>query len=69
VTIAELAHAVADTVAPGAEIRLGSTPTPGQLAERYVPSTRKAQLELGLQQWISLPEALQRTANWHRQFR
>lgn len=67
-TIAELADEVAKVVSPGAEIRIGSAPKPGQQPDRYVPSTRKAQLELGLQQWISLPDALHRTWQWHRQF-
>lgn len=66
VTIAELAREVAKTIAPGAEVRLGRVPKAGQQAERYVPSTQKAQKELGLQQWISLPEAIKRTASWHR---
>ena len=68
-TIGELAHEVARVVSPGAEVRITAAPQPGQPPERYVPSTKKAQLELGLQQWISLPEAIERTANWHRQSR
>lgn len=65
-TIAEFAKVVADAVSPGAEIRLGAVPTPGLPQQRYVPATQKARRALGLQQWIQLPEAVRRTAAWHR---
>lgn len=36
-----------------------------QAPERYVPSTRRARMELGLQQYIDLPEAIRRTIRWY----
>jgi len=33
---------------------------------RYVPSTQRAQSELGLRQWIDFPSAIQRTVDWYR---
>jgi dTDP-glucose 4,6-dehydratase len=33
--------------------------------QQYVPSTRKAEQQLGLQRRISLEEAIRRTAAWH----
>ena len=65
-SISDLAREVARAAAPGAEIRLGKNPVPGQKPEIYAPDTRKAQIELGLQQTIDLPEALRRTILWHR---
>jgi dTDP-glucose 4,6-dehydratase len=67
VTITELAKVIAGIVSPSAEIRVATAPVPGRAAERYVPSTEKARRELGLQQWIALPDAVQRTAAWHRE--
>jgi nucleoside-diphosphate-sugar epimerase len=64
VRIADLAHLVArlfDT-----QVCIAKTPTAGQPAERYVPSTDRARAELGLTTLIPLEEALQRTVAWHR---
>jgi len=36
------------------------TPVAGRLPERYVPSTQRARSELGLQEYIDLPEAIRR---------
>ena len=41
-------------------------PDPGKLAERYVPSTRRAAEELGLRQEIDLQTSLQRTVDHYR---
>jgi nucleoside-diphosphate-sugar epimerase len=64
VSIANLARLIAclfDT-----KVRIAKTPTPGQPAERYVPSTARAREELGLTTLIPLEEALRRTAAFHR---
>ncbi len=65
VTIAELAHTMAAAVKPPLEVRLARQPTPGQAAQRYVPSTQRAQTELGLREWIGLDEAIRRSLQWY----
>jgi dTDP-glucose 4,6-dehydratase len=62
-TIRELAFAVAGS---GVEVRVGREPTRGQPAQHYVPSTRRAAVELGLNQLIPLADAIERTLVWHR---
>jgi len=64
-TIAEIAHVVAQTFTPPVAVQIAKVATPGQPAERYVPATQRAETELNLHQWITLPESIQRTARWH----
>lgn len=64
-TIADLARRVAETTAPGREIRIARRPTPGVAPQRYVPATDRAWHELGLEVWIPLEEGLRRTYRWH----
>ena len=66
-TIADLAQEVARVVAPGAEVQIAKQRVPGKPAERYVPSTQRAQTELGLRQNVMLQEAIKRTAYWYSQ--
>jgi nucleoside-diphosphate-sugar epimerase len=47
-------------------VRLGAAPAAGRLPERYVPSTRKARMALGLEPTISLDTAISRTLAWAR---
>jgi len=61
-TIAQLAQAVAGDRA----IEIARGPVRGAPALRYVPSTKRAQVELGLQQWVPLSEGIERTMEWHR---
>ena len=63
-SIAELASCVA--VHFGVGVQIARAAVPGRPAERYVPSTRRAREELGLGEWISLPDAVARTARWHQ---
>lgn len=63
-TIAEVAARVADYFHTG--VRIARTPPAGAPVQRYVPSTRRARQELGLDAWTSLDEAIARTARWHR---
>jgi len=47
-------------------VHIRKTPLPAALASRYVPSTQRAQTELGLKQNYSLSQAIERTIEWHR---
>jgi len=69
ISIAELARTIAREVAPDAEIRIAKHPVPGAPAPRYVPSTARAESELGLRVWVPLDEAIRRTRDWHRSVR
>jgi len=62
-SIAELAHEVAATGIPKVDVRIEGTPT-GAPPARYVPSTERARLELGLAQHIALPAAIAKTRAW-----
>jgi nucleoside-diphosphate-sugar epimerase len=64
-TISEVARAVAEAFKPARTVRVDKKPVAGVAAQRYVPSTRRAQAELGLQTEIKLNEAIQRTIFWH----
>jgi dTDP-glucose 4,6-dehydratase len=66
VSILETARAVAAAVAPGSEIIVEGTPVPGVAPHRYVPSTERALRELGLEQYVSLHDAIVRTVTWLR---
>jgi nucleoside-diphosphate-sugar epimerase len=67
ISIADLAHKVADCFEPQPEVRIVGSPTPGMPAKRYVPSTRRARSELNLQENIDLKQAIQRTIEYYRQ--
>ena len=62
VTIAELAKIVVSCFQSHLEVKIAKLPAPNMPAERYVPSTNRAQTELGLKQTIDLEEAIKRTA-------
>lgn len=62
VSIADLARLIAETVSPGTPVEVAGKPVPGRLPQRYVPSTRRARSELGLEERIQLPDAIRRTA-------
>lgn len=66
VSIGELAERVRRIVAPEIGIEIARQYDPSLPAQRYVPSTARARAELGLQQWITLDDAIRRTAAWHR---
>jgi nucleoside-diphosphate-sugar epimerase len=65
VSIAELAAATVSTLRPGLAIQIDQKAVPGAPIAQYVPSTQRAQQELGLQTRIPLDEAIRRTAAWH----
>jgi nucleoside-diphosphate-sugar epimerase len=66
ISVGSLARLVADIINPNAEVIIAQTPTPGKPAARYVPSIARARIELGLEPWIDLPDAIERTAAWYR---
>jgi dTDP-glucose 4,6-dehydratase len=63
-SIRETAQAVAGAFQPPVNVTIKRAPEAGRPAERYVPATRRAQAELGLQQRVPLPDALRRTLEW-----
>jgi len=67
VSILDLARIVTGVCAPGAPIELATPRRDGAQPHRYLPCTTRAQRELGLQQRISLNEAIVRTIDWLRQ--
>lgn len=64
VSIAELALAIA-AMAGECKISIGQVPS-GLPANRYVPAIDRARKELGLDVWIPLNDALQRSFAWAR---
>ena len=68
-TIEELAHLVARTLAPGAPgapVTVARAAAAGVAAERYVPAVTRADTELGLRPTVPLADGIRRTAEWHR---
>jgi dTDP-glucose 4,6-dehydratase len=64
VTIAELARLVARAIDPRLPVEIVGAPR-GGTAARYVPSTRRAREELGLEPSVDLLESIRRTAGWY----
>ena len=62
VTIGELAHRVSTLL--GGAVEVAGTPTPGAPAHRHVPDTTRVRAELGLEETVSLDDAIVRTAKW-----
>jgi nucleoside-diphosphate-sugar epimerase len=66
VSIAELANTVAASDSRRTPVDTAQKPVTGAPASRYVPSTARAQKELGLSCRISLKEAIERTVHWNQ---
>lgn len=64
ISIADLAHTVAETLCPGKPVHLALPALAGALPARYVPDTRRAEEELGLKVLVNLEEGIRRTAAW-----
>ena len=65
-TIAEAAQLTANTLNPTLPIQIHGTPNPAAPLNNYVPDITRVSTELGLKVTVPLPEALRRTAAWHR---
>ncbi len=61
ITIAELANTVAQSFQKPIEVTIAKSPAPNRTPERYVPSTKRAQVDLGLRQLVNIREAIERT--------
>jgi nucleoside-diphosphate-sugar epimerase len=64
-SILELAQTVVQSLGSSAEVHVAKSAVPGSTAARYVPSVDRAKTILGLDQTVSLQEAIRRTAAWH----
>jgi dTDP-glucose 4,6-dehydratase len=64
VPVGQLARLVAATVNPAIRVEIASAPS-GAPPETYVPSTRRAREELGLEQTVDMTESIRRTADWN----
>lgn len=62
VSLADLARIIRDTVAPDAAIEILGTDRAAP-RNRYLPDTRRARTELGLEAWTPLPVAITRMAD------
>lgn len=65
VSIRELAETVAETLAPGTEVRVAMQAVAGAAPARYVPDVSRAGKLLGLRETVGLAEQIRRTAAWH----
>ena len=66
IALGELAHVIAQQVAPVLDVRLASAPDPLRPAARYVPAITRARDELDLQPRISLLDSIQKTMRWSK---
>lgn len=66
ISIRELAHKVAAELKPKLRVDVAKAAVPGAQALQYVPNVERARHWYGLKPIISLGDAIQRTANWHR---
>jgi|WetSurMetagenome_2_1015567.scaffolds.fasta_scaffold00092_27 nucleoside-diphosphate-sugar epimerase len=64
VTISELANIVAHSIQQPIEVIIANESNPSNPPDRYVPSTKRAQQELGIEQVVSLREAIRRTISF-----
>lgn len=65
ITIGDLAHRVAEVyrriTGKTIDVLIEKAPDPSKPIDRYVPSTKRAREELGLEQTVTLDEAIERT--------
>ena len=63
INIGALAEVVSQAFTPKPQVRMMKPQMSGKSAERYVPSTQRAERELGLCQAVDLAEAIRRTVS------
>ncbi len=61
-SIAELAHRVRETLAPGADVHIAHTHDDKAGRNRYIPAIQRARHELALDTWTPLEQAIRLTA-------
>jgi dTDP-glucose 4,6-dehydratase len=66
-SIAEVAQRVAGQFPTKITVEIHGVPNPQKPVERYVPDIHRAKMELGLDAWVSLEQAVQRTIQFTRQ--
>lgn len=64
--IRQLAESVAEGVAGGGQVQVAQKVDSSKSVSRYVPSITRAQIELGLNNFVTLSDAIRRTAGWYR---
>lgn len=65
-SIAQLAATVDIALGGRGGWHVAQTPDPSRPLSHYVPAVERAERELGLRVRVTLPDALRRTATWHR---
>jgi len=65
ISILDLAKTVREVLRSSAAVRVAQEAGEGVEPRRYVPSTKRAQQDLGLKCEVSVQEAIRRTAAWH----
>lgn len=65
-TISQLACTIAAAFDPLPEVIVAREPTPGEPAQRYVPSTDRALRELGLRVTVDVGDGISKTIRWHQ---
>ncbi|MBU4580264.1 NAD-dependent epimerase/dehydratase family protein [Patescibacteria group bacterium] len=66
INIYNLAKIIAKISQPELEVNVMQKRASNKLEERYVPSTKRVQNELGLKQIISLEDSIKRTIKWNK---
>jgi len=64
INIKSLAGLVGKVIDPKIKILITKEPDPSKPKESYVPSIVRAKNELGLEKWVPLNEAIQKTCHW-----
>lgn len=65
ISIADLARLCAGFSDSRCAVTIAKSPKAGQIAERYIPSTQKAQNQLGLKQTIDLHTSIKKTLDFY----
>jgi dTDP-glucose 4,6-dehydratase len=64
-SISQLAETVKNVIWPKGQIIIATPADSRRAPARYVPTTQRAQKELGLKEWIGLEEGIKRMAKWN----